>query len=242
MTQQLYLQDCYMKEFEAKVVRIDKSNRKLLILDKTAFYPNSGGQLNDTGIITTSKGEEFNVVNVLKKGGEIVHELDREIDLKEIKEGDVVKGKIDWQRRYKLMRSHTAAHIISEIIHKETGARITGNQISLERIRIDFDLENFDRAKLQDYIKKANEIVEQALQIKTYFLEREEAFKNPDLFSLRDVLPPEVKELRIVDIVGFDIKACGGTHVANTKEVGRFEFIDAENKGKNNRRVYFRIG
>ena len=229
-----------MKEFEA---RVTKAEGKLLVLDKTIFYPASGEQLNDIGVITTNRGKEFSVVNVLKKGDEVIHELDKECkdDLKELKEGDFVKGKIDWQRRYQLMRSHTAAHIISEVIHEETGARITGNQLSLERIRIDFDLENFDRAKLQGYIDKANEIVEKGMQIKTYFLAREEAFKNKDLFSPRDVLPPDVKELRIVEIVGFDIKACGGTHVANTREVGRFEFIDAENKGKNNRRVYFRI-
>jgi len=236
MTELLYLQDCYIKEFEAKVT---KAEGKFLVLDKTAFYPNSGGQLNDLGVFESSKGI-FNVINVTKKGDEIVHELDRECK-GILEEGDIVKGKIDWQRRYRLMRSHTAAHILSEVIHKETGARITGNQLSLERIRIDFDLENFDRAKLQGYMDKANEIVEKGMPIKTYFLERGEAFKNPDLFSLRDVLPPEVKELRIVEIEGFDIKACGGTHVANTKEVGRFEFIDAENKGKNNRRVYFRI-
>src|SRR3989338_595624 len=236
MTELLYLQDCYIKEFEAKVT---KAEGKFLVLDKTALYPNSGGQLNDIGVFESSKGI-FNVINVTKKGDEIVHELDRECK-GILEEGDIVKGKIDWQRRYRLMRSHTAAHIISEVIHKETGARITGNQLSLERIRIDFDLENFDRAKLQGYIDKANEIVEKGMPIKTYFLEREEAFRNPDLFSLRDVLPPDVKELRIVEIEGFYIKACGGTHVANTKEVGRFEFIDAENKGKNNRRVYFRI-
>ena len=236
MTELLYLQDCYIKEFEAKVT---KAEGKFLVLDKTAFYPNSGGQLNDIGVFESSKGI-FNVINVTKKGDEIVHELDRECK-GILEEGDIVKGKIDWQRRYRLMRSHTAAHIISEVIHKETGARITGNQLSLERIRIDFDLENFDRAKLQGYIDKANGIVEKGMPIKTYFLEREEAFRNPDLFSLRDFLPPDVKELRIVEIEGFDIKACGGTHVANTKEVGRFEFIDAENKGKNNRRVYFRI-
>src|SRR3989338_2973164 len=218
MTQPLYLKDCYMKEFEAKVT---KAEGKFVVLDKTAFYPSSGGQLNDTGTIESGKGS-FNIINVTKKG-------------------DAVKGRIDWQRRYRLMRSHTAAHILSEIIHRKTGARITGNQLSLERIRIDFDLENFDRNAIQSYIDKANEIVEKGMPIKTYLLEREEAFKNPDLFSLRDVLPPDVKELMIVEIEGFDIKACGGTHVANTREVGRFEFIDAENKGKSNRRVYFRI-
>src|SRR3989338_209176 len=239
MTQPLYLKDCYMKEFEAKVT---KAEGKFVVLDKTAFYPSSGGQLNDTGTIESGKGS-FNIINVTKKGDGIIHELDKECsdNLEGLKEGDAVKGRIDWQRRYRLMRSHTAAHILSEIIHRKTGARITGNQLSLERIRIDFDLENFDRNAIQSYIDKANEIVEKGMPIKTYFLEREEAFKNPDLFSLKNILPPEVKELRIVEIEGFDIKACGGTHVANTKEVGRFEFIDAENKGKNNRRVYFRI-
>ena len=230
----LYLNDCYLKEFEATIESV--KDNKYVVLDKTAFYPNSGGQPYDTGVFIRH-GEEFPVVYVGKFGDVISHEVSKP----GLKSGDKVNGKIDWDRRYILMRYHTAAHLLSEVIHKEIGARITGNQLNTDKGRIDFDLENYDRDKLIEYIAQANEIIQKELPVKTYFLEREEAFKNPDLFSLKNVLPPEVKELRIVEIEGFDTKACGGTHVKNIKEIGKIEFLKAENKGKNNRRLYFKL-
>jgi len=230
----LYLNDCYLKEFEATIESV--KDNKYVVLDKTAFYPNSGGQPYDTGVFIRH-GEEFPVVYVGKFGDVISHEVSKP----GLKSGDKVTGKIDWDRRYILMRYHTAAHLLSEVIHKEIGARITGNQLNTDKGRIDFDLENYDRDKLIEYIAQANEIIQKELPVKTYFLEREEAFKNPDLFSLKNVLPPEVKELRIVEIEGFDTKACGGTHVKNIKEIGKIEFLKAENKGKNNRRLYFKL-
>jgi len=127
------------------------------------------------------------------------------------------------------------------LIHKETGALITGNQLNTDKSRIDFSLENFDREALQSYADKANEIINKDFPIKIYTMPREEAFKIPSITKLANVLPPAVKELRIVEIGGFDTQADGGTHVKSTKEVGELEIVNAENKGKHNRRVYYKL-
>ena len=170
MVEALYLKDSYLKEFEANVI---EANGKYIVLDKTAFYPSSGGQLNDTGKLIKDR-EEFNVVYVGKFNGKISHEVDKE----DLKKGDKIKGIIDWDRRYKLMRSHTASHILSYILNTEAGALITGNQLDIEKCRDDFNLENFDREKIKEYVKKANEIIAKNLDVKIYFLKRDEALKD----------------------------------------------------------------
>jgi len=228
----LYLQDSYMKEFEAVVESV--KDDKYIVLDKTAFYPNSGGQPHDTGKLIKDN-EEFNVVFVGKFGGKISHEVDKP----GLKQGDKVKGVINWDRRYKFMRSHTAAHIVSTVIHNETNALVTGNQISEDKVRFDFNLEKFDRDAFQKYIDKANEIIQRDLEVKSYVLDREEAMKIPDLFKLAKGFPEDIKKIRIVEIGDFDKQADGGTHVKSTKEIGKLELIKLENKGKNNRRMYY---
>jgi misacylated tRNA(Ala) deacylase len=233
MTEAKYLKDCYLKEYKTKIL---EANGKFIVLEQSIFYPESGGQPSDFGSILNS-GKEYKVILVKKLPDKINIEVDKE----GLMQGDEVDCIVDWNRRYKFMRSHTAAHILSEVIRKETGARITGNQIGEEKIRVDLDLESFDKDKIKTYIEKANEIIRKGLPVKTYFMEREEAFKNPELFGLKNVLPPEVKELRLVELEGFDIKACGGTHIANTSEIKGIEFISAENKGKSNRRIYFKL-
>ncbi|MBN1644963.1 alanyl-tRNA editing protein [Candidatus Woesearchaeota archaeon] len=233
MTELLYMDDCYLKEFEAVVTRVDG---KFIVLDKTAFYPQGGGQPSDSGKLIKDNAE-FKVLFAKKIGSDVSHEIDRE----GIRVGDKVKGILDWDNRYLLMKNHTAAHILCEVIHKETAALITGNQLNSDKSRIDFNLENFNREELKIYADKANEIVKKDLPIKIYSKPREEVMKIPSITKLANVLPPAVKELRIVEIEGFDIQADGGTHVKTTKEVGEIEIISAENKGKNNRRVYFRL-
>ncbi len=231
----LYLQDCYLKEWDAEVIKADG---KYIVLDNTAFYPKSGGQPWDEGVmVRVNDGKEFRVVYVGKFGENISHETDSE----GLQAGDKVHCKIDWERRYKLMRYHTAAHIVSKVIREATGAKITGNQLALDKGRIDFDLEEFNRDEIMSYEEKVNDVIQKNLEVKKYFLPREEAFKMPELFSLKNVLPPDVEQLRIVEIVGFDKSACGGTHVDHTREIGSVKFTDAINKGKNNRRVYFTI-
>ncbi len=230
------MDDCYLKEFEATVKSVTQG--KYIVLDKTAFYPKSGGQPNDTGVmIRQSNGKQFFVVYVGKFNGEISHEVGEE----GLKQGDKVIGKIDWDRRYKLMRMHTAAHILSAVFHQEVGALITGNQLDLEKSRIDFSLENFDREKIDEYIRKSNEIVDEDLGIKIYTIPRAEAVKEPSLAKLAKGLPEGIANIRIVGIEGFDKQADGGTHVKSTKEVGKIVFLKAENKGRSNRRVYFTL-
>jgi len=139
------------------------------------------------------------------------------------------------------MRLHTACHVLSAVVHKETGALITGNQIKENEARIDFNLENFDREQIKSFEKKANEVIEKDLPVEIKFLPREEAFKIPSIVKLKNVLPPNIETIRIVDIKGVDQQACGGTHVRKLGEIGRVRIIRAENKGKNNRRIYFII-
>ena len=233
MTEKLFSKDCYMKEFDATVIA---ANGNIIELDRTAFYPNSGGQPDDTGII--SCGSEDYVVGVVRKEqGRILQEVDRE----GLKQGDKVHGQIDWVRRYIHMRYHTASHVLSGVVYRETGAVITGNQIAADKTRIDFDLENFDRAKLKEYEEKANSVLSGNHPVVIRFISREAAAKIPNVTKLAMGLPESVKEVRIVSVEGFEQEACGGTHLANTSEAGQIEIIGAENKGKSNRRIYFRL-
>jgi len=229
----LYMEDCYLKEFDTNVA---EANGKAIILDNTAFYPNSGGQPHDTGKLT-SNGKEYSIVYVAKVDGRVSHEVDKD----GLKAGDAVRGVIDWPRRHALMRMHTAAHLLSAVVHKEAGALITGNQLGIDQSRIDFSLEAFDKEKVMEYVRIANELASQALAVRTYFLSRDEAMRIPDVVKLAKALPPDAAELRIVDIGGVDVQADGGTHVLNTAEIGAIELVKTENKGKNNRRVYFTL-
>ena len=223
-----------LKEFEATVEGV--KDDKYIVLDQTAFYPLSGGVAYDTGVFVRDN-EEFPVIYVAKFDGVISHEVSKP----GLKVGDKIKGKLDWERRYKLMRLHTTAHLIASIFHNKAGALITGGQIELEKSRMDFSLENFDREKIDDYVKLANHLVQKGAPIKVSYMKREEALKIPDMVKLANKMPPDVDILRIVEIEGIDKQADGGCHVENLKEIGQIELIKVENKGKNNRRLYYTI-
>ena len=229
----LYLKDSYKKEFKAKVI---ESNGNKIVLNETYFYPIGGGQPSDKGTITYNN-KEFKVINVKKENGKTIHELDKE----GIKVNDKVKCIIDWKRRYNLMRMHTAAHIISAIIHKETNAMITGNQLDEERSRIDFALEDFKKESFDEYIKQANSEIKKDHKITIEFISKEEAEKRENLSKLAKGLPPNLKEIRIVKIGDIDEQADGGTHVNSTKEIGKIKLLSIKNKGKSNRRMYFSL-
>ncbi len=235
----LYMKDSYIREFEATITKV--TDGKFVVLDQTAFYPNSGGQPHDTGKMTRlSDGAVFNVVFVGKFGGDISHEI-QNVDPAELKQGDAVRCEIDWERRYRFMRSHTASHIISGLINEKTGALITGNQIGLDRTRIDFSLDDYDPNVMSGFIKEAGDKAAKGAPVEVSFISREEAEKTDGLSKLAKGLPSGINEIRIVDIVGIDRQADGGTHVKNTREIGGVEFVKCENKGKSNRRVYFRL-
>lgn len=234
MTELLYLKDSYLKECDARVIEVHDG--KYIVLDTTVFYPQGGGQPYDTGVLTCN-GQEYKVIFVKKIGEHVSHE----VDTPGLNVGDTVHGIIDWERRYLLMRIHTAMHVLSSVFHKETGALISGNQIDPEKSRIDFTLENFDREKIQQYANHANELIKQNKQTKVSFMKREEAMKIPGMVKLAGALPPNIDVLRIVEIEGIDIQADGGTHVKNTSEIGEIVILSFENKGKSNRRVYFTL-
>tara|TARA_Y100000310_G_C20673643_1_gene811640 strand:+ start:387 stop:1106 length:720 start_codon:yes stop_codon:yes gene_type:complete len=236
MNSALYLKNSYLKEWET-IVESEKDG-KYIILSETAFYPSGGGQPHDTGIIVReSDGVEFNVVYTGKFDSVISHEVDKQ----GLKAGDKVKCKIDWERRYKLMKLHTATHILSEILYRETNAMVTGGQMNIDKSRMDFSLEDYDLEKIKSYIEKTNEIIRKNLKVSIEFLPREEAEKLPKLSKLATGLPESIKEVRVVNIGDFDIQADGGTHVHTTEEIGKMEFIKCDNKGKNNRRVYYKL-
>jgi len=234
MTEELYLEDSYLKECASQVVSVEKG--KYVVLDRTVFYPKGGGQPWDTGKIIRGE-DEFNVVYVGRFSGKVSHE----VDSPGIEAGDHVQCILDWDRRYRLMRSHTAAHTFASLLCDGTGALVTGNQLDLDKTHFDFSLENFEREIVQKYIVKANKLFRQDIPVKWYELPREEALKIPGVIKMRSAFPPEIPTLRIVEIVGVDRQADGGTHVKNLQEVGQIKFIKAENKGRNNRRVYFQL-
>ena len=230
----IYMTDSYVQEWDAIVESV--KDDKYIILDKTAFYPQGGGQPTDTGVMICDN-IEYPVVFAGKFEGRISHEVSKP----GLKPGDQVHCKIDWDKRYRLMRMHTSAHIIDAILYKEAGALCTGNQLGVEKTRIDFALDVLDKEKIQQYVDMANECVQKAIDIKVYTLPREEALKIPGIVKLASVMPPEVHELRIVEIPGIDLQADGGTQVKNTSEIGKISLVSVENKGKNNRRMYYTL-
>lgn len=228
-----YLKDSYKKELETKVKKV---NEREIILDETIFYPESGGQAFDTGKIFMN-GEKFDIIEVKKREGKVVHTVNKE----GLKNEDKVKCIIDWERRYKLMRSHTAVHIFCAIVNKETGALITGNSITTDKIRIDLNLEIFNREIAEEYVEKANKAISRNLDVDIYEITREELEENSSMIKLAKGLPDFIKEVRIVKIGDVDEQPDGGTHVKNTNEVGKLELIKCDNRGKDNRRVYLKL-
>ncbi len=228
----IYLEDSYLMNFDAVV--LDAAGVRVT-LDRTAFYPQSGGQPSDLGSLFRGE-EEFKVLQVETSDSRIVHTIDHA----GLKSGDQIRAYLDQERRSRFMRSHTACHILSAVIFQETGAKITGNQIEFSKSRVDFSLESFDKAKMSEYVEKANRIIEENHPVTTKILPRAEALAIPDLVRLAmDV--PDRKKTRVVIVEGIDLQACGGTHVKSTGEIGKIEMIKAENKGKANRRVYFAL-
>lgn len=235
-TKQLYLYDSYQREFEAKIQNIYGNN---VILDQTAFHPLTGGVAHDTGYI--AKGDVKHSVlrvEIHRETKEITHVLE---DASNLSLGDVVKGMLNWERRHRLMRLHTAAHLIAAIMYRDYNALITGGQVDYEHAKLDFNLQKTEREIFEDAVAKANSEVDKGIVLKIYFLERTEALKVPGIVKLAERMPPQVKELRIVEIPGVDVQADGGPHVNNTHEIGELSLLKIENKGKTQRRAYFTV-
>ena len=235
MFKALYMDDSYLKEWDTKVKSVSKG--KFIVLNETAFFPRGGGVEWDKGLIKTENGTEYEVVFTGKFSGDISHEVDKE----GLKEGDIVHCKIDWERRYLLMRYHTATHVLSGVFFKEYDLKVTGNQLTTEKGRVDLNMEKMDVDLIKEAVDRSNEIIIKNLPVEIYYLSREEAEKDSDLFKLAMAFPHDIDTLRIVDIKGFDRQADGGCHVKNLNEIGKLKFQDAVNKGKKFKRIYFTI-
>jgi misacylated tRNA(Ala) deacylase len=226
----LYHTDAYLREFTATVVGAEGN---AVALDATAFYPGGGGQLADRGTLRWD-GTDHLVTALAKRDDVVWHTVagtPPEV-------GTSVSGAIDWEFRYQMMRTHTALHILCGTIFRDFGAQVTGGQMYPDRARMDFALDGFDSAMLHALEERINAAVSNDLPIKVYTLSREQAFQIPDLIRTKiNLLPAEITEIRIVEIVGLDLQADGGTHVASTREVGGIKIVKTENKGKANKRL-----
>jgi misacylated tRNA(Ala) deacylase len=229
----LYHDDSYLRHFEARVLAVAE---RAVALDRTAFYPGGGGQLPDGGALAL--GERRLPLAGLRKEGEVIwHELAPEAgDMPAV--GQLVAGDIDWDARYRMMRTHTALHILCGLIFKNYGAQVTGGQMYADRARMDFAMEGFSPALVGEIEASVNQAIRENHPIKVYRLPRAEAMAIPDLIRTKiNLLPPAIQEIRIVEIVGVDLQADGGTHVRETREVGGVRVIKTENKGKQNKRM-----
>jgi misacylated tRNA(Ala) deacylase len=234
-TELLYQRDSYIREFEAVIVEVSSN---YVVLDKTAFHPTSGGVDRDAGVLI--RGDRtYDVVDVVEEGDVVKHVLNTTSGLEP---GVTVRGAIDWNRRYRLMRLHTTAHILSAVMHRRFGALITGGHVYPDYARDDFSLEVFDRGLFEEAIAEVNNIVKRGLEVKIYWLPREEALKIPGITKLAEkTLLPSTPIMRIVEIPGIDIQADGGPHVRNTAEIGLVKLIKVENRGKKKKRVYYTV-
>lgn len=236
MTRKLYWEDAYRKEFEGSVVKTE-GNR--LILDQTVFYPTSGGQLNDMGKIVCND-KEYGVVDVKEENGEVVHFLDRNF---EGKEGDKVSGKIDWERRYALMRYHTALHAMCAVFEKKYNAAWKGGMIYVDKSHVDLDFPELNRELAEQAIKEVNSVIAEGHEVSSRFITQEEALANQSLAKTEPgrELIRRLEKVRVVEIKELDIQMDGGTHLANTKEIGVVKLSGFDNKGAHRKRVEIKI-
>ena len=234
MTEALYHHDSYLKEFRAVVTDVVENG---VVLDRSAFYPGGGGQPSDIGVLRVGDNE-YQVTRVGRKDGKVVHELDKAPPAP----GTQVTGVIDWDRRYKLMKTHTALHILCGVVWRDYGALVTGGDMQPLQARMDFELEHMTADFAQEMEEKVNQEVQESRPVTTALLPRDAAMQNPDLIRTKiNLLPPGIQDVRVVDIQGLDLQADGGTHVATTLEVGHIRVVGHESKGRINKRLRIQV-
>lgn len=234
MTELLYHSDAYLREFDATVVAVDGER---VALDRTALYARSGGQPSDFGILM-GDDVSFRVLDSKKQGELAWHQLDSA----GLEVGDIVHGAVDWERRYKLMRTHTALHILCGVIFRDYGASVTGGDMEPLAARMDFEFDRMSAEFAHEVEERVNAEVAAARDVRVKILPRQEAFQIPDLIRTKiNLLPAGIELVRVVEIVGLDLQADGGTHVANTREVGTIRVVGHESKGKINKRLRIAI-
>lgn len=232
MTDLLYQRDAYLREFAATVAAVDAA-RSAVALDRSAFYPTGGGQPSDLGVLLVD-GRTLEVTGVRRAEGQVWHAVAG--DLPAV--GEAVEGRLDWDRRYRLMRTHTALHVLCGVVWRDYGAQVTGGNMEPLQGRMDFEFASLHQDLVQEIEARVNAEVAAARDVRVAILPREEAYQIPDLIRTKiNLLPAGITEVRTVEIVGLDLQADGGTHVANTREVGAVRVVGYESKGKINKRI-----
>ncbi len=239
MTNLLYTTDAYLQKFEATVTDqfVDEALGQGVVLDRSAFYPGGGGQPSDFG--TLSAGDTALTVSKVKRvGGQMVHFVEDTLPAV----GQAVVGQLDWERRHKLMRTHTAMHVLCGVVFRDYGAQVTGGNMEPLSARMDFEFETLRKELVGEIEAAINAEVAAARPIHVNVLPRAEAFAIPDLIRTKiNLLPEGISEIRTVELEGLDLQADGGTHVANTSEIGRIRIPKYKSKGKINKRIYVEI-
>lgn len=245
MTEQLYLTDQTLQSFDARVIDVDADSGRVL-LDRTAFYATGGGQPNDTGTLTFGDAT-WRVTDVRKTGVDIWHttsptgEASGEPSLPPV--GSEVCGVIDWERRHRLMRTHSAMHVLGGVIWNEYRRFATGNNMEPLKARIDYEFDPLPEGFAQRVETLVNAEIAADRPIVVEFMPRDTAVEDQDLIRTKvNLIPESVQEIRVVDIVGLDKQADGGTHVPSTGAIGSFRIIKTESKGKGNKRIRFELG
>jgi misacylated tRNA(Ala) deacylase len=234
VTELLYLDDSYLREFTAAISEVTDDGG--LVLDRTAFYPTGGGQPNDTGVIRAGD-VTWLVENVTKRGADVVHVVARS-ERPLPAPGAPVDGGIDWDRRYRLMRTHTALHVLCGVVFREYGALVTGGNMGVESARMDFELDDLNPERVAHIERAANAVIRDDRSVTWRALPRDEAFQIPDLIRTKiNLLPESITQVRVVEIEGLDVQADGGTHVRRTGEVGGIRVIGTRSKGRINKRL-----
>jgi misacylated tRNA(Ala) deacylase len=238
MSELLYQTDSCLKEFDAIVSGLDLETRGI-VLDRTAFYPGGGGQPCDFGTLIVA-GRTYPVERAKKQGEDVIHILGGTDPLPVA--GETVHGVLDWERRYKLMRTHTALHVLCGVVFRDYGALVTGGDMEPLQGRMDFEFERMQKELVQAIEEAVNMEVAAGHEIRVAILPREEAFQIPDLIRTKiNLLPEGIPRVRTVQIVGLDLQADGGTHVRNTTEIGRIRVVDYKSKGAINKRIYIEV-
>jgi misacylated tRNA(Ala) deacylase len=226
MTEELYREDAYRRETPAAVLACDERG---IVLDRTVFYPRGGGQAGDSGVLVRSDGSTVPIVDTIKSDGQVRHVADPPVSLAQ---GEAVTARIDWEKRHRHMRFHTATHLLCAIVPHQTN----GCSITRDYARLDFDMvEPLEREHLERELAR---LVQEAHDVRTVWITDEELDAKPELVRTMSVKPPRgVGRIRLLDIDGVDLQPCGGTHVANTREIGALRVAKIEKKSARTRRV-----
>jgi misacylated tRNA(Ala) deacylase len=238
MTELLYQTDSYVQEFDSNIIAVQDETRSV-ILDKTAFYPGGGGQPCDIGSLSVA-GVTYPVDKVKKQGEDVLHFLGGDVPLPA--PGSASHGTLDWARRYQLMRTHSALHVLCGTVFRDYGALVTGGDMEPLKGRMDFEFATMRGDLVREIEAAVNKEVAEAHEIRVRILPREEAFQIPDLIRTKiNLLPEGITQVRTVEIVGLDLQADGGTHVRNTNEIGNIRVADYKSKGAINKRIYIEV-